>query len=790
MEGKKEYSVSKLMRYDMDKVSDEFYYRNEIQFPILADMDEAVILTAGRMKTWKREGNSIILQVDGDFYKKRYFYRFFDFRATYDLLRHKRNICVKLTVLSDDIIRVQAIQGFVLPERRSEMVVNYFENPIDFDVAEDDKALTISTKTVDVTITKEPWNITMREKTGRIFFTQHDTARHSEAGVMKFEQCPFGFLFDTKTDKTYASEQIEFLDDEHFYGFGEKFTKLDKKGQNINLWHTNALGCNTERTYKNVPFFISTRGYGLFMHTTDAINCNMGEHMYRAYQILTPDEAIDYFVIHGPSIKDILSRYTDITGKTPMPPRWSFGFWMSKISYKSRDEVENLASRLRAEDIPCDVIHLDTNWYEHDWICDYQFSEARFPDAPGMIKGLLDKGFRITLWQMPYIEMTEEHPNPVFEEGFAKGYFAVRKDGRNDFKHGLIDVSNPEAVEWYQQKLLRPLLEMGVAGIKVDFGESAPPFYRFAGGSGEKMHNLYPLLYNKAVFDITEAVHGKGESVIWARSTWAGSQRYPLHWAGDPDVDFAALAATIKAGLSFGLSGFPFWSHDIGGFNDVPQPDVYARWLQVGVFSSHSRTHGVVTREPWDFGPEALAIARKYLKLRYRLLPYIFAQSKKCVEMSLPMFRALIIEYQDDENVANIDNEYLFGDNFLVAPILDSTNERRVYLPRGIWTDYWTSEKLAGERWISVKAPLDILPLYVRENSIIPMGVDQSFVDEKSNSPITLMLYPAVNGQTTIALSDDTVITMTVTGKMVQLDISESDLEFTPQLVGDYTLLE
>ena len=771
-----------VMRYGETGSADNFFYLNEMNFPILADMEQAVLLLVSAVKNWKREGNSVILQTRGDFYKKRFFYRFFDFRATYDLEERHRNICVKITVCADHTVRVQAAQGFSIPDRASEMLVDGWDSGTDFTVKETETELILSTAAMDVVITKDPWNLKMQDKTGKVFFNQYTTCKTQDNAVMKYEQCPFGFLYDTKEEKTYAAEQIEFKTTEHFYGFGEKFTSLDKKGQNLTLWHTNALGCNTERTYKNIPFFMSSKGYGVFMHTSNAINCNMGEHLNKAYALMTTDDVIDYFVIYGPSMKEILPRYTDLTGKTPLPPKWSYGFWISKISYRSREEVETLAKRFRLEGIPCDVIHLDTDWYEYNWICDYKFSTTRFPNPEEMIQELGKQGFKITLWQMPYIENNKEFPNAVYQEGFEKGYFAMRPDGQPDFEHGLIDVSNPEAVQWYQEKLLRPLLEMGVAAIKVDFGESAPPFYQYAGQEGEKMHNLFPLLYNKAVFEITKKVRGEEEGIIWARSTWAGSQRYPVHWAGDPDVDFHALVSTIKAGLSFGLSGFPFWSHDIGGFNAPTSPEVYARWLQVGMFTSHSRAHGVKTREPWDFGEEVKEIAKSYIQLRYRLLPYIYSKSYECTKTSLPMVRALVLEYPEDENVAMIDDEYLFADSFLVAPIMDTCCERKIYLPAGVWTDYWTGKQYQGEKWISYTADLKTLPLFLRENAIIPMGPAMNYVDELPCDPITLDLCP-VCGNSTFDLIEDKKVSS------INMDCSEDTIVLTFDLTKNSCVL-
>lgn len=741
-----------VMRYDEIEVQEEYFVRNMMDFPALQDMNGATLLLVSRVTSWRLEGQSLVFITEGDLYEKRFFYRFLDFHAIYDLLESRRTLCVRINIETDDIIRIQMAQGFDVKQRNSEMLVSRQpkETP-KIEIKEDDESIYVNTRSLLITIKKDPWNISIRNKNGDLLLNQYTSSRNTERPVMKYEQPPFGYMYDIEKKDNYACELIEIANDEHFYGLGEGFMAVDKKGQDLNLWNTNGLGCNTNRTYKNVPFLISTKGYGLFVHTGNGLNANIGQRFSKAYSLVTDDEEMDYFFINGPDITTILQGYTWLTGKAPLPPKWSYGFWISKISYGSRREVEELAIRFREEEIPCDVIHIDTNWFEHDWLCDYSFSKTRFPDPADMINKLKEQGFRITLWQMPYIENNPDHPNWVYEEGVRKGYFAVRPDGISDFPHKLIDLSNPHAVEWYKNKLLRPLLEMGVAAIKVDFGESIPTNYHFAGAEGKEMHNLYSLLYNKVVYEITKEVHGD-QGIIWARSGWAGSQRYPVHWGGDPDVDYHGLAATIRAGLSIGLSGFPFWSHDIGGFNALTDPEVYVRWMQVGCFSSHIRAHGHVTREPWDFGAEAQRISKEYLQLRYRLMPYIYSQAYLSAETSIPMFRALVIEFQQDRNVYAIDDTYMFGDSFLVAPILDSTNQRDLYLPEGLWTDYWTGKLIEGGRWYNIKADLETLPLYIRENAIIPMGPVMNYIDEKALSPLILDLYPANPCQKTFIL--------------------------------------
>lgn len=771
----------KVMRFDESKVDDRYFYLNQLDFPLLSDMRQATLMVVDSAASWSRTRHSVIIRALGRFYHKRYFYRFFDFQPTYDESDDTRPITIEIEAVSDTIIRVRMTQGTALPDKASPMLMDLSRfQASKFDVNEENGKLTITTRSLKINVNKAPWNLEIEDLEGKKLYTQYTSCRGQDRPVMKYEQPPFGFLFDPVNEKSYACDQAVIKYQESIYGLGEQFLETRRNGQRISLWNTNALGCNSERSYKNIPFFMSTEGYGIFWHTSHASRADMGASFTKAYGFMTEDKALDFFFIHGPEFSQILSQYTDLTGKAPMPPDWSFGFWISKISYRSEEEVLALARKFRAENIPCDVIHIDTAWFEHDWVCDYQFSKSRFPDPHEMIEKLKEMRFRITLWQLPYLENGIDNENPVFVEGKQKGYFATHKSGVEDYPNRLVDYSNPEAVRWTQDKLLRPLLETGVAAFKVDFGESVPPHYHYAGAASSAMHNLYPLLYNKAVFEATKAVHGEDQGLIWARSAWTGSQRYPVHWAGDPDVDFGGLASTIRAGLSMGMSGFPFWSHDVGGFNAPAIPEVYARWMQVGCFTSHIRAHGHVTREPWDFGPEVQAISKKYLQLRYRLMPYILSQAKKCSENSIPMFRALVLEYTEDRNVRHIDDQYLFGDSFLIAPILDASNERQVYLPKGRWTDYWNKELINGGQWIHIRAPLDTLPIYVRENAVIPMAPVMQYVNEKAIEPLTLDVYPSSPGKQDYSWeigSQKVSCSLSVTDERIEIQLNGSQTE-------------
>jgi len=422
---------------------------------------------------------------------------------------------------------------------------------------------------------------------------------------------------------------------------------------------------------------------------------------------------MDLFVFLGQP-KDVLSEYTALTGRSPVPPLWSFGLWMSRITYKAEAEVRDVAAKLRRYLIPSDVIHLDTGWFETDWQSDYQFSTTRFTSPRAMIADLGKMGFHISLWQYTYFT----RKNKIWSELLEGGYAVRDEGGRIAPEDATLDFSNPEAVRWYQGKL-KGLLDLGVGVIKADFGEGAPLTGVYASGrTGWFEHNLYPVRYNKAAWEITKRATGDG--IIWGRSAWAGSQRYPLHWGGDAENTNSAMAATLRGGLSFGLSGFTFWSHDVGGFVNRAPRELYRRWLPFGALTSHTRTHGAPPREPWEYDSALVQDFRRAVEMKYRLMPYIYAQAKASSEHGYPMLRTLFFEYPDDPTAWLIEDEYLFGSDLLVAPLFDEADHRRVYLPPGTWIDYQTGRSYAGAAWHDIVAgPIPIVVL-VRNHAVIP----------------------------------------------------------------------
>ncbi len=686
-----------------------------------------------------------------------------------------KEVHFRLEVVSEDILRLRMNPGGI-KEKKSFILTEEKWPPPKFSLEESEKALVVKTEHLHTEIKKDPWEVSIRDSEGRSVFRE----KNDDFNVLrKHEISPIGYEYDPTQDSYKVRETIAIGADEKFYGFGEKFSSLNKRGQVITSWTTDALGISTQRSYKNVPFFLSTNGYGLFIHSTYKIAYNMGASSFVSYSFEIEDADLDYFLIYGPSFKAILKRYSDLTGYAPMPPKWSFGFWMSKFGYRNRKEVEELTDKLRKRDIPCDVVHIDPYWMgDFSQWCDLKWDEERFPNPKEMMAELKKKGFKICLWENPYVPTTTQ----MFKEGKERGYFVKDSDGSpflikgwaGDNRLAVVDFTNPEATKWYQDKH-RELLQMGVATFKTDFGEWAPEDgYYYNEMRGKEAHNLYPLLYNRAVFETIDE-YTQGKALVWSRSTYAGSQKYPVHWGGDCRPTYKHMACQLRGGLSLGMSGIPFYGHDMGGFAGETNPRLYVRWSQFGFFSSHSRSHGVTPREPWEFGKSAEDIFRKYDKLRYRLLPYIYSSAKVSTMTGLPVMRPLILEYQNDPNTHNLDLEYLFGESFLVAPLFSEDDERSLYLPGGKWIDYWNKKEYEGPSWIDYYAPWDVLPLFVKKGAIIPMGPEMSYVGEIETDPLTLDIYPDESGEFTLYDEDQPSIDISYssTPSGLQLTIGE-----------------
>ncbi|MFT3870829.1 MAG: glycoside hydrolase family 31 protein [Nibricoccus sp.] len=575
-----------------------------------------------------------------------------------------------------------------------------------------------------VVLNEKPWRIEIRDAAGRLL-TQTVTEK---------AELPFSFVRRAEDYSRNVAAVFSLAPGEKIFGGGESYTNFDKRGQKLVLWSHDVLGAESREMYKPVPFFLSSRGYGMFMHTSSPITCDFGATDAGRNALTIGDDELDLFIFLG-NPKEVIGAYTELTGHAAMPPLWSFGLWMSRITYKAEDEVRAVAAKLREHKIPCDVIHLDTGWFETDWQCDYKFSTTRFKDPLKMIADLKQEGFRVSLWQLPYFIPQ----NQLFPEIVSRGFAVKDAKGGLPTEDAILDFSNPEAVAWYQENIAG-LLKMGVGAIKVDFGEAAPESGLYASGrTGFYEHNLYPLRYQKTVAEITHST--TGGDIIWARAGWAGSQRYPLHWSGDAHNTDSSMAGTLRAGLSLGVCGFSFWSHDIGGFFGRPSPDLYRRWLAFGLLTSHSRCHGSPPREPWEYGTELENDFRATTELKYRLMPYVYAQAKDSAERGLPMTRALFIEFPDDPGAWLVDDAYLLGSSLYVAPLFEpGAKAREVYLPSGRWIDYQTG-RVYERGWHRIEAGKVAAVILVRDGTVLPHIALAQSTAQMDWSKLELVVY-------------------------------------------------
>jgi alpha-D-xyloside xylohydrolase len=562
----------------------------------------------------------------------------------------------------------------------------------------------------------DPWHLELYDTTGKLL-----TRTQSLGDPASFQPyVPFSFVRRARDMGRSTAATFELQHDEKIFGTGESFTRLDKRGQKMVMYLRDAQGVQSYRQYKAIPFVLSSNGYGMFVHTSTPVTFDFGRDFDQHTVIYTGDDVLDVFLFIG-TPKDILSEYTALTGRSPVPPLWSFGLWMSRITYKSEAEVRDVAAKLRQYRVPSDVLHLDTGWFETDWQSNYEFSTTRFANPRAMISDLARAGFHVSLWQYTYFT----RKNKIWDELYRGGLAVRNEAGVIGDEDATLDFSNAAAVQWYQGKL-KTLLDLGVGVIKADFGEGAPLTGLYASGrTGWFEHNLYPVRYNKVAWEITKRTTGGG--IIWARSAWAGSQRYPVHWGGDAENTNSAMAATLRGGLSLGLSGFTYWSHDIGGFVNRAPRDLYRRWTPFGALSSHTRTHGAPPREPWEYDSAFVVDFRRAIELKYALMPYIYAQAKASSEKGHPMMRTLFFEYPEDRTSWLVDDEYLFGSDLLVAPLFDDTDSRRVYVPPGMWIDYQTGRTYSGAAWHDIRSGQIPIILLVRSGAVIPhMAVAQN----------------------------------------------------------------
>lgn len=545
--------------------------------------------------------------------------------------------------------------------------------------------------------------------------------------------------------KAYIKESLDLNVGEYIYGLGERFTNFAKNGQTVEIWNKDG-GTSSEQSYKNVPFFISNKGYGVFVNYPGHVSFEIGSEHVSKTQFSVEDETLEYFFIYGPTMHEIIRKYTDLTEKPALPPAWSFGLWLSTSFCTDYDEktVNQFIDGMHERGIPLDVFHFDCFWMkEFEW-CNFEWDKRIFPEPEKMLQRLKDKGLKICVWINPYIGQK----SPLFEEAKKAGYFIKRKDGSVwqwdlwQGGQGVVDFTNPDARKWYTSKLER-LLDMGVDAFKTDFGERIPEDVVYYDGSNPgKMHNYYTYLYNKTVFDLLKEKKGEQNAVVFARSATAGSQQFPVHWGGDCQSNYNSMAESLRGGLSLMLSGFSFWSHDIGGFEEGATPDIYKRWTQFGLLSSHSRYHGNVEyRVPWIFDEEAVEVTKKFTKLKYSLMPYLFKHAVEAHRFGVPVMRPMVMEFQDDPAAVLLDRQYMLGENLLVAPIFNEDGNAEYYLPQGKWTNILTGKVYEGGKWYHENYDYMAFPLLAKENSIIICGPETAHAEYEYGKEPIIHLY-------------------------------------------------
>lgn len=594
--------------------------------------------------------------------------------------------------------------------------------------------------------------------------------------------------------KAYYREQLDLGVGEYIYGLGERFTPFVKNGQVVEIWNEDG-GTSSEQSYKNIPFYLSSKGYGVFVNHPEKVSYEIASENVSRVQFSVEGEYLEYFIIGGATPKDVLDNYTKLTGKPALPPAWTFGLWLTTSFTTDYDEatVNHFVDGMAERDLPLSVFHFDCFWMkEYQW-CDFEWDKDMFPDPEGMLRRLKDKGLKICAWINPYIA----EKSYLFDEGMENGYLVKTPDGSVwqwdlwQAGMGLVDFTNPDAVKWYKSKL-EVLIDQGVDCFKTDFGERIPTnVVYFDGSDPVKMHNYYTFLYNKAVFEVLEDKLGKGEAALFARSATVGGQQFPVHWGGDCSATYESMAETVRGGLSLGLSGFGFWSHDISGFENTAPPDIYKRWVQFGLLSSHSRLHGSTSyRVPWLFDEEAVDVVRKFTKLKCSIMPYLYNSAVESTERGLPMMRAMVLEYPQDPTCFTLDTQYMLGDSILVAPIFNKEGDVQYYLPEGKWTNYLTGEVLEGNRWYSENHGYMTLPMMIKPNTLLAVGKEDSRPDYDYADGVSLHLFELGDGASAQADIVNTLaeqelsVTASRSGNVIEVKASGTGKSWTLVLRG------
>ncbi len=697
------------------------------------------------------------------------------------------NLTIRITTPAEDVIRVQTSHYLGVEDHSPKFDLNLDENRA-MDVKETDDEILVKSGNLSLRINKKNWSMCY-ERDGRIL----TASSGRDLAYMRTHWT--GFAYDTDPEgKAYMRQQLGIDVSEHIYGLGERFGALVRNGQSVDIWNEDG-GTSTDQSYKNIPFYLTDKGYGVFVNSSDKVSFEVGTEQVTKVEFSVKGESLDYFLINGPTMKDVLKRYTDITGKPSLPAPWTYGLWLSTSFTTNYDEetVMSFVDGMLERGIGLRVFHFDCFWMKDFHWSDFLWDMRVFPDPEGMLGRIKAKGLNICVWINPYIAQE----SALFAEGKEHGYFIRRPNGDvwqwDMWQPGmaLVDFTNPEACKWFQDRL-EVLLDMGVDCFKTDFGERIPVNCVYADGSDpEKMHNYYTYLYNKVVFELLERKRGKGEAVLFARSATVGGQKFPVHWGGDCWSDYVSMEESLRGGLSLTMSGFGYWSHDIGGFESTSTPDVYKRWAAFGLMSSHSRLHGSTSyRVPWAYDEEAVDVVRYFTEVKAQLMPYLYRNSMETAATGVPMMRSMVLEFTQDRNCAYLDKQYMLGDSLLVAPIFNDESKAIYYLPEGIWTHYLTGEVREGGRWYEEHCGYLSIPVFARENSLIAVGQENMKPDYDYAENVEIRAYSLKDGEnvSTVVYGMDRQAETTVTternGNIIQIRV-EADKSCSIVLVNE-----
>ena len=702
------------------------------------------------------------------------------------------NSQVQLTVLAADLVRIRTSFGKGIPSRDHSWAIEKTNWPTAlWSLITNDSSISLKTDELEVFVQRNPLLIEFRDvATGRIINADEQPMAHDVKGLLK------EMMFDPAAGPFVAvSKRLGF--DEHFYGLGEKAARLDKRRSSFVNWNSDTPGYTEGKDpiYQTVPFYIGLdhgAAYGIFFDNSYRSYFDFGKSSQQRMWFGAEGGEIDYYFFHGPSIKKILGRYTELTGRMPLPPLWALGNQQSRWGYYPDKMVEEVVKQYRERDLPLDVVHLDIDYMQAYRV--FTWDPKRFPDPKAMTEKLGRQGVKIITIVDPGIKHqppsagaspttsrspleVQDRSYYVFDEGLKNNYFQRRKNGDLFVprvwpgESVFVDYTLPAARQWWGE-LHRAYTDFGVAGIWNDMNEPSD----FVDQSGKnqidvvsndagansthaKNRNVFALLMSRATYEGLQKLQPEKRPYVITRAAYAGIQRYSTMWTGDTNSTWESLSLNIPMFTSLGLSGQPFVGSDVGGFIGRGNGELLTRSYQISFLAPFCRNHKVIDgydQEPWRFGKHYEDIIRKYLKLRYQLLPFLYTTLEEAHRTGVPLFRPLMLNYQDDTNTYNLDDQFMVGNDLLLAPILKPDVTRRlVYLPKGTWYDYWTNKRHEGGTMISVEAPLETVPMFVRAGAIIPMGPELKYVGERPMDPLTFNIYPDERGAASVTLYED-----------------------------------